>query len=67
MKSEMGKAINEQSKTGKAELHKIWIQALLVEYYDAMYDYHIARNKGQIEFQGNMEAIKTYIEKNLQG
>lgn len=64
LKSVIEKAMTEQLKTGNAELHKSWIEALLIQYYDSMYDFHIAKSDGNIEFRGEAEALKNYIEKN---
>jgi len=39
------------------ELHRCWIESLLVDYYDPMYDYQMARREGQVMGRGNREQI----------
>jgi len=54
-------ALDEQVKNGSLELYKIWIEYLLKEYYDPMYDYQIQKNESKILFRGNSEEIIAYI------
>ncbi len=54
-------AWNEQICRGNRELHKDWIETLLVEYYDPMYDYQIKKKIEQIIFKGNQEEILEFF------
>ncbi len=54
-------AWQEQKKTGRTEEHTAWIEFLLREYYDPMYDYQIAKKKQMIEFSGTQTEIHNYL------
>jgi len=52
-----------QQETGDPARHKEWIEALLVEYYDPMYDWQIENKKERIIFRGNREDLLEYLYK----
>ena len=54
-------AFSEQIKSGLAEAHKEWIEYLLKEYYDPMYDYQIQKKSNKIEFKGSKEEIVEFF------
>ncbi len=54
-------ACAHQINTGDFSLHRIWIEQLLVEYYDPMYDYQLKQYKEKILFRGEKEALKEYL------
>ncbi len=54
-------AWQEQKKTGRTEEHKAWIEFLLQEYYDPMYDYQIAKKKQIFVFAGSQTEIRDYL------
>ncbi|MDD2449696.1 MAG: tRNA 2-selenouridine(34) synthase MnmH [Sulfurimonas sp.] len=54
-------AFAEQMRSGSLEAHKEWIETLLVEYYDPMYDYQIQKRSKQVAFSGSSEEILKYI------
>jgi tRNA 2-selenouridine synthase len=56
-------AWREQKRTGNPESHKEWIEALLTEYYDPMYDWQIERKKERIVFRGNAREITEWLQK----
>ncbi len=45
------------------EGHKAWIEILLSEYYDPMYDYQIEKSPIPIVFRGDAKEIKAYLQK----
>ncbi len=51
----------EQMQSGSLEAHKEWIETLLSEYYDPMYDYQIKKRSEQVEFSGSSEEILEYL------
>ncbi|MFA6197447.1 MAG: tRNA 2-selenouridine(34) synthase MnmH [Sulfurimonas sp.] len=53
-------ALNEQKRSGNLEAHKEWIEVLLREYYDPMYDYQIQKRSSQIAFRGEREEVLEY-------
>ena len=42
--------------------HRIWIEALLREYYDPMYEYQIEQSKERIVFRGSEEDVLAYLK-----
>ena len=54
-------AFSEQGQSGKTESHKAWVEALLHEYYDPMYDYQIEKSPIPIVFRGDAEAVLAFI------
>jgi len=55
-------ALEEQKSTDSLEKYKVWINYLLVEYYDPMYDYQIEKNKERIIFRGSAAEIETFLK-----
>jgi len=53
----MEDALKAQQATGNLHGHDAWIQALLEEYYDPMYDYQLERKAGRILTRGGPETI----------
>jgi tRNA 2-selenouridine synthase len=54
-------ACRRQKETGDSESHKVWIERLLREYYDPMYDYQLGKRKERIIFRGNKEAVRAFL------
>ena len=48
----MRSALNKHSNNGDIIGHRAWIQVLLNEYYDPMYEYQISKQTNDIAFQG---------------
>lgn len=44
----MEEALVQQEATGLTGAHDAWIQALLQDYYDPMYDYQLSQKEGRI-------------------
>ena len=42
--------------------HKEWIEQLLAEYYDPMYDYQIQNKSAVIAFKGNASEVLEYLK-----
>ena len=51
-----------QEKIGDATQHKMWIEMLLQEYYDPMYDYQIEKSETPITFEGNYAEMLVYLK-----
>ncbi len=47
---------------GDDSLHEKWIRALLVSYYDPMYDYQLASRRQCITFSGSHEEVIGYLK-----
>ena len=54
-------ACAEQERSGVADAHRYWVEYLLSEYYDPMYDYQIAKRQEQIVFRGNRDAVEAFL------
>ena len=55
-------AFRSQLKSASPEAHKIWVEYLLREYYDPMYDYQIQKRSEQVIFRGCKEEILDYLD-----
>ncbi len=52
-----------QLESGDASKHKEWIEKLLIEYYDPMYDYQIKSKEQRVLFRGNKDEVLEFIAK----
>ena len=50
-----------EHRQGNPLRHRDLIRLLLVNYYDPMYDYQLAKRQDLIAFQGNREAVQDYL------
>lgn len=48
-------------RAGNPALHRDWIQSLLVDYYDPMYDYQLDKRADQILFRGDRAAVTAHL------
>ena len=51
-----------QLKTNDASRHKEWIETLLIEYYDPMYDYQIEKKRDRVIFEGSRDEVVEYLK-----
>jgi tRNA 2-selenouridine synthase len=51
----------EQQENGNPELHKKWVELLLSEYYDPMYDYQIEKGNRTVLFRGDSNEVLQYL------
>ncbi|MGE8361513.1 tRNA 2-selenouridine(34) synthase MnmH [Pseudomonas sp.] len=58
----MQQALQEQQAGAGVDLHRAWIEALLVEYYDPMYVFQRESKAGRIEFAGDQQAVVEYLQ-----
>jgi len=56
-------AFKQQIMSGSLNAYKEWIEYLLKEYYDPMYDYQIKKRISQVEFRGSSEEVVAYLSK----
>jgi len=54
-------ALGEHQRVGDASAHKNWIQSLLIEYYDPMYDYQLSKKTDRLLFRGTRDEIETFL------
>lgn len=57
-------ACEVQQKTGKTEYHFAWIETLLAEYYDPMYDYQKQKTAKNSEFKGDITDVIAFLKDN---
>ncbi len=61
LKASMVAALDEQERSGESGGHDAWIERLLQEYYDPMYDYQIERKAARILARGDRDAIRAWL------
>jgi tRNA 2-selenouridine synthase len=59
----MDNALAAHRDLGDDSLHRLWIEELLVKYYDPMYDYQFAQKQGRIVFRGNRAEVVEWCRK----
>ena len=59
-------ATSLQKETAEFSGHRIWIEALLREYYDPMYEYQIEQSKERIVFRGDEAEILAYLKQRME-
>ncbi|WP_345977142.1 tRNA 2-selenouridine(34) synthase MnmH [Sulfurimonas sp. HSL3-7] len=62
LKSLLANAFKRQQANGDTEAHKAWIEILLRDYYDPMYDYQISKSPLPVLFRGNAEAVLDFVK-----
>lgn len=58
----MKDALSRQAASGNILGHRHWIEALLRDYYDPMYEYQLEAKKERIRFAGSFEAVREYLQ-----
>ncbi|HPY40365.1 MAG TPA: tRNA 2-selenouridine(34) synthase MnmH, partial [Thiolinea sp.] len=58
---QMQAALAQQMRTGETWLHRIWIEFLLIDYYDPMYDYQISQKRDRVVFAGNRQEVREFL------
>jgi tRNA 2-selenouridine synthase len=61
----MDQALLEQQSRGVVALHRGWIEALLVEYYDPMYAFQRENKAGRIEFVGEQADVVAFLRQRV--
>lgn len=59
---QMQAALDQHLKQGNTELHRDWIEAMLGQYYDPMYDYQLDKKKDRVLFRGNQAAALEWFD-----
>ncbi len=62
---QLQEALNEHKASGEVESHRIWIESLLTQYYDPMYDYQLDKKLDRVVFRGDSSQIKQYASVNF--
>lgn len=61
----MEEALAEQGRSGSVDLHRGWIEGLLVEYYDPMYAFQREKKGARVEFAGERGAVIEYLRERV--
>lgn len=56
-------ALDQHQKTGDPFSHIKWLELLLAQYYDPMYQYQLEKKKDRIVFRGTSNEIKSFLQK----
>lgn len=59
---EIKQLLHAAHKSGDPERNKAWIEPLLRDYYDPMYDYQIAKRSHQVVFRGSAPEVLDYLQ-----
>ena len=62
LKAMLESAWEHQTLTGDPGRHKEWIEALLREYYDPMYDYQIEKKIDRVLFRGPVKELIGFLD-----
>jgi tRNA 2-selenouridine synthase len=54
-------ACSVQLASGDQGAHQSWIETLLCEYYDPMYDYQMQKNQHRVRFRGTRDEVIAYL------
>lgn len=57
----MESALAIQQHTGDTEAHLRWVEFILFDYYDPMYDYQISKKSSRLVFRGDKTAVREYL------
>lgn len=60
----MEQALDQQQSSGQLDGHHAWIESLLCDYYDPMYDYQLSQKQGRILVQGNPDTLREFARAN---
>lgn len=66
LRSLMAAALDAQQR-GHVEQHEAWIQELLTDYYDPMYDYQLAQVGSRVVFRGDYETVLEWCRSRAEG
>ncbi|MFT6916402.1 MAG: tRNA 2-selenouridine synthase [Motiliproteus sp.] len=58
---QMQAALDQHLQEGKTDLHRIWIEAMLSQYYDPMYDYQLNKKSDRVIFRGNQAEVAAWF------
>ena len=58
---QIGELLHVAHESGDSERHKAWIESLLSDYYDPMYDYQLQNKGGNLVFKGGESEVFDYL------
>lgn len=60
---DLGEALRQHLEQRDSEAHRIWIEKLLSNYYDPMYEYQLQKKQHRIVFRGNSEEFNKWAKR----
>lgn len=54
-------ALSEQQRSGSIADHRRWIEPMLRDYYDPMYDYMLRQRQGRVLFEGSRDEVTAWL------
>lgn len=66
LKALLSDALQIQQNTGNSEHHKAWIESLLVDYYDPMYDYQLSKKQQRVVFRGEIDEVLEFLKQHYE-
>jgi tRNA 2-selenouridine synthase len=66
LKAILTDAIDQQLSTGDTQGHRHWIEVMLVDYYDPMYDFQIAKKEDRVVFRGQQDEVISHLREHYQ-
>lgn len=57
LRAQMEAALDQQASSGDTRGHDAWIEALLTDYYDPMYDYQLSQKAGRVIVRGGPDEL----------
>ncbi len=54
-------ALTEHERTGESATHRQWIESLLTDYYDSMYNYQLEKKQERIRFTGDRSGVSQFL------
>jgi len=54
-------ALSEQQRSGSVIGHRHWIEPMLRDYYDPMYDYMLRQRQGSVLFEGSRDDVIAWL------
>jgi len=58
---DLTEALSQHLQNGDSNSHSVWIEKLLTEYYDPMYEYQLEKKQQRIVFRGNSEEFLAWV------
>ena len=62
----MDAALRQQNSNGDTSGHQAWVEAMLKDYYDPMYDYQLEKKASKIVFQGSYDEVLQWANEQSQ-
>jgi tRNA 2-selenouridine synthase len=62
IREQLQHALQRHRETGETGAHRAWIESLLVDYYDAMYNYQLEKKQDRVCFSGRSDEVREFLE-----